>query len=52
MAESGKEARERFESKSENGRKVPGKIVKDAEDRTAFHAYIAKHLFEMSILLV
>lgn len=45
MAESGKEVRERFESKAENDRKVPGKIVQDAEDRTAFHIYIAKHLF-------
>ena len=51
LSGSGKEVRDRFESKAENDSKVPGKMVKDAEDRTAFHIYIAKHLFEISVLL-
>lgn len=50
-AASGKEVRDRFQSKAENDSKVPGKMVKDAEDRTAFHIYIAKHLFEISVSL-
>jgi len=51
LAGSGKEVRERFESKAENDKKVPAKMVKDADDRTAFHIYTAKHFFEMSVLL-
>lgn len=50
LAGSGKEVRE-FESKAGNDRKVPGEIIKDAEDRTAFHISIAKRLFEMSVSL-
>lgn len=45
------EVRDGSESKTEDDSKVPGKIVKDAEDRTAFHIYIAKHLFEISVSL-
>lgn len=51
LAGSGKEVRNRFESKAENDSKVPGKTVKDPEDRTAFHIYIAKLLFEVSVSL-
>lgn len=51
LAGSGKEVRDSFESKAENDNRVPGKTVKDAKDRTAFHIYIAKHLFEISVLL-
>lgn len=49
--QSGKEEKDRFESKAENDRKVSGKMMKDAEDRTAFHIYIAKLSFEISISL-
>lgn len=52
LAGSEKEVKDRFESKAENDNKVPGKMVKDAEDRTAFHIYIAKPLFEISVSLV
>lgn len=45
------EVRDRFENKAEDDSKVSGKTVKDAEDRTAFHLYIAKHLFEISVSL-